>query len=71
MDKVLKIEASQNGEALPIEIQYNRMIWSGLSWAAGEIPEGKFDPNQPVTVRCSSSEKDPMRLKPSIFLVAY
>jgi hypothetical protein len=71
MEKVLTLHASQGDKDLPLEINYNRLIWSGLSWAAGEIRHGSFDPHKPITVRCSSAEKEPMILEAKVYVVEY
>lgn len=71
MGKVLKIEATQNGKAVPVEINYDKQIWSGLSWGAGEIKQGSFSAGAPVTIRCSSTEKDALRLEGQIYVVTY
>ncbi len=63
MGKVLKIEAEQDGKALAVEINYDRQIWSGLSWGAGEIKHKDIPDGHPITIRCSSAEKGPIVLK--------
>lgn len=69
MGKVLVIEASQGNQALPVDINYDKVIWSGLSWAVAEvrIPRSK----QPVVVRCTSHEKDPVKLEAAVYQVRY
>jgi hypothetical protein len=69
--KVLKLEAQQNGKLLPIEINYDRVIWSGLSWGAGEIKHADISPGQPITIRCTSAEKNPVRLEARVYNVTY
>jgi hypothetical protein len=71
MGKVLKIEAQQNGENLPVEIDYDKKIWSGLSWGAGEIKHGNFVPGEPILVRCSSAEKKKVNLGGHLYAVEY
>jgi hypothetical protein len=71
MGKVLKIYAEQDGKVLPIEINYDKLIWSGLSWGAGEIRRKDFVSGRPITIRCSSAEKDPVRLEGELYKVAY
>lgn len=68
---VLKIQAEQDGKALPIEIDYDRVIWSGLSWGAGEIRHGAFSSGKPITVRCLSEEKSAMKLEAMVYTVEY
>jgi hypothetical protein len=69
--KVLMISAEQNGKSLPIEIDYDRQVWSGLSWGAGEIKHGNFVSGQPIVVRCSSAEKNAVVLDGKIYVVQY
>jgi len=71
MAKVLKIVAEQDGRPLPVEIDYDRQIWSGLSWGAGEIQHQQFTAGHPVVIRCSSAEKDAVILEGRVFSVEY
>ena len=69
MAHVLRIEASQNGRPLPVRINYDKVIWSGLSWGVGEV-EG-LAPGVPVTIRCASTEKDEIKLDVKVYRVEY
>jgi len=69
MGDVLRIQASQNGKPLRLDLNYNKVIWSGLSWGVAEIRS--FSPAEPLLVRCSSSEKDPVKLEARIYRVTY
>lgn len=71
MGTVLRIAAEQNGKPLPIDIQYDKQIWSGLSWGAGEIRRKDFAASGPITIRCSSAEKDSVKLEGHVFVVKY
>jgi len=71
MGTVLRIAAEQNGKRLPIDIQYDKQIWSGLSWGAGEIRRKDFAASGPITIRCSSAEKDSVKLEGHVFVVKY
>jgi hypothetical protein len=68
---VLKIVAEQDGKDVPIEINYDKQIWSGLSWGAGEIKHKNLSRGQPITIRCSSAEKDPVKLEAWLYQVEY
>jgi hypothetical protein len=68
---VLKIVAEQGGKTLPIEINYDKQVWSGLSWGAGEIKRGSFAAGGPITIRCSSAEKDVVKLEAHVYAVSY
>lgn len=71
MGKVLVIKALQNGKALPVTINYDKVIWSGLSWAVGEISHDALEPGAVVEIECSSAEETPVKLDGSIFSVQY
>jgi hypothetical protein len=68
---VLKIVVEQGGKVLPVEINYDKQVWSGLSWGAGEIKHGDFAGGTPITIRCSSTEKNPVKLEGRLYAVAY
>jgi hypothetical protein len=68
---VLKIFAEQEGKALPIEMNYDRVIWSGLSWGTGEIRHNDFVGGRALTIQCSSSEKNPMKLQAQVYTLEY
>jgi hypothetical protein len=69
--KVLVLQGTQGGETIPIEINYDKMIWSGLSWAVGEIRHNAVHAGKPITIRCSSTEKSAITLDCRIFAVQY
>ena len=71
MGKIFMLRAWQSGRPLPIEINYDKAIWSGLSWAVGEIKHSAMTTGEAVTIRCSSSEKDSVTLDGHIFAVEY
>jgi hypothetical protein len=71
MAKVFTIEATQSGRAVPVRIDYNKIIWSGLSWAVGEIDVSGLAPSKPLTVRFHSAEKDPVKLGGAAYRVVY
>lgn len=68
---VLRIAAEQSGQSLPIDIGYDKVVWSGLSWGAGEVRHEKLQPGQPVTIRCSSSEPGLVGLQGFLYQVEY
>jgi len=70
MGKFFVLSASQNGQPVPVEINYDKVIWSGLSWAVGEIKSSSLKPGVPVTIRCSSGEND-VRLNAKVYVVRY
>jgi hypothetical protein len=71
MAKVFTIEATQNGHTVPVGLDYDKIVWSGLSWAVGEIKATDLAPNTPVLVRFHSAEKDPVTLDGAAYQVEY
>jgi hypothetical protein len=69
MANVLKIQAMQRGQALAVRINYDKVIWSGLSWGVGEVD--KFAAGEPVVIRCTSTEKDAVKLDVKVYQVRY
>ncbi len=71
MGKVFTLSAEQDGRTVPVTINYDKIVWSGMSWAVGEINTSKLDQSKPLTIRFHSSEKDPIALEGKLFLVGY
>jgi len=71
MGKVFILTALQDGKTLPVEINYDKVIWSGLSWAVGEIHHRDLVPGVPVEIDASSREETPVQLEDKIFVVEY
>jgi hypothetical protein len=71
MGKVFRLGALQDGKPVPVEINYDKVIWSGLSWAVGEIRHSALKPGIPVVIECSSAEGDAVVLEGKVFEVTY
>jgi hypothetical protein len=71
MSKVFAISATQDGQAIPVRIYHDHVVWSGMSWALGEIDARKLATGKPLTIRFHSSEKDPVNLEGAAYLVTY
>ena len=71
MGKVFALTATQAGRPIPIDIDYDKVIWSGLSWAVGEIDARDVTPGIPLHIFFHSSEKDPVTLKGTAYQVEY
>ena len=70
MGHIFLLKAEQNGRELPIRSQYDRKIWSGLSWAEGEISHHDLGPGT-VKLTFRTTEKEPVTLKAFAFAVNY
>lgn len=71
MGKVFALSATQNARSVPVRIAYDKIVWSGMSWAVGEIESNDLTPGQPLLIHFHSSEKDPVTLEGSAYLVEY
>jgi hypothetical protein len=71
MDTLIRIKVRQQDKDLPLYIAYDKMIWSGLSWAAGELRQGSFDAALPVEITCHSAEQQTLRLEVRVYGVEY
>jgi len=71
MAKVFTIDATQDGRAVPVHVDYDKIVWSGMSWAVGEIKAADLDPNKAVQIRFHSAEKDPVKLEAVAYRVVY
>jgi hypothetical protein len=71
MGSVIVIGATQNARPLPIQIEYDRMVWSGMSWGVGEVRAADLTPGVPVDITISSREKSPTRILIEAYAVKY
>jgi hypothetical protein len=71
MDEYLKISAKQKNKSIPVKINYDRMIWSGLSWGVAEIGIENINPQQPLAIICQSKEGKSDNFQIDIYNVIY
>jgi hypothetical protein len=67
MDSYFIIVAKQSGKSVPVHIQYDKVIWSGLSWAAGEILESDFNSEVSLDIQCISKDSEEVKLKAEVY----
>jgi hypothetical protein len=68
--KLLGIEASQDGVSVPVQINYDKAIWSGLSWAVAECKGSDLRPGKPVRLRCFTAEPAAVTLTVDLYHTA-
>jgi len=71
MNELLSIRVRQDGKELPLRIGNDKMIWSGLSWAAAELEAGSFDEGLSLDIECMSAEEEELRLEARVYAVGY
>src|SRR5439155_20872273 len=69
LNNLLKIEAWQSNRSRPVVCRYDKAIWSGLSWAVGELRHHDLDAGLPVSIRCTSLEKQTVELQIECYVV--
>jgi hypothetical protein len=71
LGKLLGIEVHQAGQPVALQIQYDKAIWSGLSWAVVEFKADTLPRGVPVHIRCFSQESTDVLLKAEIYHTIY
>lgn len=71
MAKVFALTATQGDSAVRVRVDYDKVVWSGMSWAVGEIDAADLKPGQPLVVCFHSAENDPVALDGAAYLVEY
>jgi len=71
MGQLLTITAKQDGASVPVSIEYDKQLWCGLSWAAGEITSVDIKPDVPLIIACTTQEKKDVHLVVKIYSVKY
>ncbi|SHE99338.1 alpha-galactosidase [Dysgonomonas macrotermitis] len=71
MDEFLKITAKQGQKNVPVKINYDKMIWSGLSWGVGEIDVKDINTKSPLTITCWSKDGDSKNFRIEVYNVTY
>ena len=71
MDTVFTIRVKQGKKFIPVKIEYDKIIWSGLSWAAGEIAATSINDRLPMEIECTSTETETLSLRAEVYAVSY
>ena len=72
MGRHLLINAFQGDRRLPLDIRYDKVVWSGLSWAVGEIRHGDISLGEPIRIQLSTAEREPgLKLEGRVYRVDY
>ena len=71
LGKMLRIEVSQDEQPAPLKLNYDKAIWSGLSWGVAEVRGRDLKAGGPITVRCRSMENDELHLTAEVYAVSY
>src|SRR5439155_22457069 len=67
----VQIQVLQKNRPVPVAINYDKAIWSGLSWGVGEVKGRDLKSGVPIVVRCVSLEQRVVELTADVYLVNY
>jgi hypothetical protein len=71
LEKLLGIEVDQGGEPVAVQINYDKAIWSGLSWAVAEFDTRVLQRGTLVNIRCFTKEPTDVILKAEAYHTVY
>jgi len=69
LGQIIRIRAAQGGRAVPVAINYDKAIWSGLSWGVGELRRAALRGRAPISICCTSSDPRVARLLVEVYCV--
>lgn len=65
--RLLRIEAAQGDRAVPVAVAYDKAIWSGLSWAVGEIDLAHLAPDIPLSITLTTADRAVHSLRGALY----
>jgi hypothetical protein len=71
LEHILRIDVTQNGASIPVHLNYDKALWSGLSWAVAEVHDNDLSDNSPLVIHCSSKETQSVDLNVELYSVTY
>lgn len=71
MNEYFQITARQGGKILPVQVNYDKVIWSGLSWGVAEIELKGLKTSSPLIITCRAKEGDSRNFKIDVYDIAY
>jgi hypothetical protein len=69
LDTIIGIRAAHGGRAVPVHVNYDKAIWSGLSWGVGEVRCARQRGRTPLSICCTSSDPRVARLLVEVYRV--
>lgn len=71
LGELIQLSATQAGNPVAVRIEYDKQIWSGLSWAMGEIAVSELRAGIPLTLRGCAVCADDITLTGTVYQVNY
>jgi hypothetical protein len=69
LGKILQTQVFQEDRSIPVEIKYDKALWSGLSWGVGEVKCRDLKQGVAINARCFSLEQRPVELTAAVYTV--
>jgi hypothetical protein len=69
--KLIKLTATQNGKQVPVKINYDKKLWSGISWATGEIENKDILKNKPLIINYILDDTHEINFEGNLYKVIY
>ncbi len=71
MSEILTVNVKQKNRNIPLKMEYDKQIWSGLSWGAVELNGADLLSGQELVIVCASLVQKKLLLKARIYAVEY
>jgi len=71
LGRLLVLVTWQQGKKHDMEVNYDKAIWSGLSWAVGEVRVDKLARGVPLKIRAHTEEQSDVTLGMELFHTTY
>ena len=71
MDEIFIIKASQGKKNIPLEYNYGRRLWSGISWAVAEVPERAYEYGMPLKIAFKVEARGEFSMEGVVYKVKY
>jgi hypothetical protein len=71
LNELIQLSATQDGKPVAIRIEYDKQIWSGLSWAMGEIDAASLRASLPLTLRGCADCGETLNITGQVYRVQY
>lgn len=69
--ELLNIKVEQGGQPLPLELEYDKAIWSGLSWVSAELKPENWQADSPLVISFQANIDEQVKVKGELFEVVY
>ncbi len=69
MEKIIGINVNAGGKEIPVTLDYDKALWSGLSWGVGEFQLKEEDIDEPLTIKCTAKHTEKLTLRSTVYKI--